>query len=69
MENNKNKHAFPHNSKGGLTKREYFAVKLMAALLSGGDWSSRLDTYSAAEMALKCTDELLKQLEEDTCKK
>lgn len=48
----------------GLTKREYFAGLAMQGLLSNPDPDIvNFNEKEIAEIAIECTDELLKQLE------
>tara|TARA_Y100000590_G_scaffold80915_1_gene89866 strand:+ start:960 stop:1136 length:177 start_codon:yes stop_codon:yes gene_type:complete len=47
-----------------LTKREYFAIKLMAAYESDDEMSRSNSAYRNAELAVEGADKLLKALEE-----
>jgi hypothetical protein len=55
--------AFPKdsdNSKPGLTKREYFAIRMAMGLLSAGDKG----TNSVAGRAIRYADELIEVLQQ-----
>ena len=59
-----------HNVYFGLSKREYFALHLMTALISNADRHSQqgeCQTWNyehLSEIAIQATNELLKQLEQ-----
>ena len=67
---NSEQYTFANEYHGGLTKREYFAGLAMQGLLSNaghvqtfsGNNPNPVETY-VAELSIKLSDELLKQLE------
>ena len=52
--------AFPKDGNPGLTKREYFAIRMAAGLLSAGDKG----TNSVAGRAVRYADELIEVLQQ-----
>ena len=52
--------AFPKDGSFGLTKREYFAIRMAAGLLSAGDKG----TNSVAGRAVRYADELVEVLQQ-----
>jgi hypothetical protein len=58
--------AFPSDrtthTDGGLTKREYTAIKMMAALISKGDHLQRDMLHMDAQIAIQATDAILNEL-------
>ena len=52
--------AFPNDGGSGLTKREYFAIRMATGLLSAGDKG----TNSVAGRAVRYADELIEVLQQ-----
>jgi len=60
MKTDPNAPAFPKDGDVGLTKREYFAIRMATGLLSAGDKG----TNSVAGRAVRYADELIEVLQQ-----
>ena len=60
MKTDPNAPAFPKDANPGLTKREYFAIRMATGLLSAGDKG----TNSVAGRAVRYADELIEVLQQ-----
>jgi hypothetical protein len=60
MKTDPNATAFPKDASLGLTKREYFAIRMAMGLLSAGDKG----TNSVAGRAVRYADELIEVLQQ-----
>ena len=60
MKTDPNAPAFPKEASPGLTKREYFAIRMAMGLLSAGDKG----TNSVAGRAVRYADELIEVLQQ-----